>query len=331
MVNIALIGYGYWGPNVARNIFESKMSNLVSICDKKEKRLQLAKDKYLNQTKYTTDYREYLLDQNIHAIAIVVETESHFQIAKEAILAGKHVFIEKPITQRVDEAEELITLANKMKVTIHVDHIMIYHPAIKLMKKLNDTGELGDLIYFDSSRMNLGKIKNDVSAMWDLAVHDIAIIDYLIGGKLPNYMSAMGTKFWSKKESLTFLNLKYDKFLAQLKSSWISPIKERKMILAGTKKMIVFDDMRNTEKIIIYDKGFDKVSKFENVEYSDYAVEVREGNALIPTLPKEDALRNSIEHFIECFVEGKKSESGPEQALRVIKILEQADINLLNN
>ncbi len=328
MINIALIGYGYWGPNVARNIFESRLTNLHSICDIRPNRISLAKEKFLEQTRYTKNYKEFLNNPDIDALAVVVETESHFKIAKDGILAGKHIFLEKPITLNVFEAEELAELAKKKNLKIHVDHIMIFHPAIKFMKRLIENGELGELIYFDSSRLNLGKIKNDVSAMWDLAVHDIAIIDYLIDGKTPQYITAMGEKFWSKKESLTFLNLKYQKFLAQLKSSWISPIKERRMIIAGTKKMIVFDDMRGAEKLIIYDKGFDTSNKFNNIEYSEYAIEVREGDALIPSLPTEDALKNSIEHFVNCVINNCESISGPEQALRIIKILEKADLIL---
>jgi predicted dehydrogenase len=328
MLNIALIGYGYWGPNIARNIFDSKLTNLVSICDIKPERLELAKSKYLNQTKYTNDYREYLDNNEIDAIAIAVETESHFKIAKEFILSGKQIFIEKPMTSSVKEAVELGELARQRNVTIHVDHIMIYHPAIRKVMRMIDNGEMGELIYFDFARLNLGKIKNDVSAMWDLAVHDLAIIDFLTHGSIPEQITLMGEKFWSKKESLTFLNLKYKNFLAHIKSSWISPVKERRMIIAGTKKMVVFDDMKNNDKMIIYDKGFDIDSNFNNIEYSSYALKVREGDAQIPNLEYEDALLNSIEHFVQVVNDKKPSFSGPEQATRIIRILEEAD-NLL--
>jgi predicted dehydrogenase len=328
MINIALIGYGYWGPNVARNIFESKLTKLYSVCDIRPERLNIAKMKFLEQTTYSTDYKNYLNNHEIDALAIAVETESHFKIAKEAILAGKHVFLEKPMTPSTAEAEELKELALKHNVKLHVDHIMLFHPAIKRIKKMVDSGEMGELIYFDSSRLNLGKIKNDVSAMWDLAVHDLAIIDFLIGGKSPDAISVMGEKHWSKKESLTFLNLKYNRFIAHLKSSWISPVKERRMIIAGTKKMVVFDDMRSTENMIIYDKGFELDNKYENIEYLDYALKVREGDALIPHLPIEDALKNSIEHFAQSIVSKADSYSNADLAIRIIKILEEADKKL---
>ncbi|MGA2406153.1 MAG: Gfo/Idh/MocA family oxidoreductase [Bacteroidales bacterium] len=330
IINIALIGYGYWGPNVAKNIFESKLTKLYSICDKRPERLDLAKTKYLSQTNYNIDYNDLLKNIEIDAIAIVVETSAHFKIAKEAILAGKNVFLEKPMTSNSSDAEELKELASQNHVKLHVDHIMLFHPAIKKIKSMVESGEIGELIYFDSSRLNLGKIKNDVSAMWDLAVHDLAVIDFLINGISPDQISVMGEKHWSKKESLTFLNLKYGRFIAHLKSSWISPVKERRIIVAGTKKMIVFDDMRSSENLIIYDKGFNSNSKYENIEYEDYAPEVREGNALIPHLQIEDALKNSIEYFANIIVNDNISYSGADQAIRIINILEQADILLKN-
>jgi predicted dehydrogenase len=328
MLNIVLIGFGYWGPNVARNIYESKLCNLYSICDLRHERLNLARDKYMEQTRYTTDYSVFLSDPLVDAIAIVVETESHFRIAKEAIIAGKHVFIEKPITANVEEAEELKQLAKKHHVIIHVDHIMVFHSVIKRIKQMIVSGEMGELIYFDSSRLNLGKIKNDVSAMWDLAVHDLAVIDYLLDGKSPDTITAMGEKFWSRKESLTFLTLKYGKFLAHLKSSWISPIKERRIIVAGTRKMVVFDDMRSMENFIIYDKGFSPDQHFENIEYLDYAAKAREGDALIPNIPYEDALLNSVEHFVNVIEKGITQLAGVDQAIRIIKALETAELIL---
>jgi predicted dehydrogenase len=328
VINIALIGYGYWGPNLARNIFESKHTNLFAICDHNTERLEFARLKYLAQTNYCLNYSDLINDNNVHAVAIAVETESHFFIAKEAILAGKHVFIEKPMTPNVKEAIELRCLAKENNVRIHVDHIMIFHPAIRRIKNMINDNELGKPIYFDSSRLNLGKIKNDVSAMWDLAVHDLAVIDYLIGGIAPDTISVMGEKYWSKKESLTFLTLKYKRFIAHLKSSWISPVKERKIIVAGTKKMVVFDDMLAGEKFLIYDKGFDTEEKYEKIEYTDYAVKVRMGDVLIPSMPIEDALLNSVEHFANAVQSNLDSISNADQAIRIIEILEAADKQL---
>lgn len=323
MLNVALIGYGYWGPNVAKNIFNSNKTNLLAICDKNPERLEKAKKIYIEQTQYTTDYLELLNNKDIDAIAIAVETESHFKIAKDVIDSGKHLFIEKPFTSNYKDACELKQIADEKGLIIHVDHIMVFHPIIKKIKQLINDGEIGDIIYFESSRMNLGQIKKDVSAMWDLAVHDLAVIDYLSGSKEPYYINAVGEKRYSTKETITFLTMRYDGFIAHIKSSWISPVKERRMIISGTKKMVVFDDMKNVDKLMIYDKGFD-LSKSIN-EYDDYAIKVRTGDLLAPFIPEEDALSNSVEHFAHCVESDTLSLSNASQAIRMIKILEKAD------
>ncbi len=324
MTNIALVGFGYWGPNVAKNIFNNPKFNLVAICDYKEERLQKAKEIYIEQTKYEKDYKKFLEDETIEAIAIAVETSAHYKIAKDALNAGKHIYVEKPFTSTIKEAKELEELARKKGLKIHVDHIMIFHPVIKKIKEIIDSGELGELLYIDASRLNLGQIKKDVSAMWDLAVHDLSIIDYLSNGKKPFYISAIGEKIYNPKESLVFLSMRYDGFIAHIQSSWISPLKERRLVVAGTKKMLVFDDMKVSEKLMIYDKGVNVISG-EDVEYSDYAVKIREGDLLIPYIPQEDALYNSLEHFRQAIVENKESIASAKQAIRLLEILHSAD------
>lgn len=324
-MNIALIGYGYWGPNVAKNIFANKKLRLHTICDLKQVRLDKAHNLYVEQSLYETDYRKLLRNPEILAVAVAVETSAHFQLVKDALNAGKHVYVEKPFTSTVSEAEELRNLAFEKGLIIHVDHIMMYHPCIQKIRELIVSGELGEFLYIEAMRMNLGQIKKDVSAMADLAVHDLSIIDYLSDGKEPFYIKAVGEKKYNPKESLTFLMLRYHDFIAHIQSSWISPLKERKLIVAGTKKMVVFDDMKpSTEKLTIYDKGVDVVAG-SDVEYEDYAVKTRVGDILIPYIPEQDALFNSIDHFATCIESGKPSASGPDQAIRVLKILELAD------
>lgn len=324
-MNIALIGYGYWGPNVAKNIFANKKLRLHTICDLKQARLDKAHNLYVEQSRYETDYHKLLSNPEIQAVAVAVETSAHFQVVKDALNAGKHVYVEKPFTSTVREAEELTQLAADKGLIIHVDHIMMYHPCIQKIRELIVADELGDLLYIEAMRMNLGQIKKDVSAMADLAVHDLSIIDYLSDGKEPFYIKAVGEKKYNPKESLTFLMLRYRDFIAHIQSSWISPLKERKLIVAGTKKMVVFDDMKpSTEKLTIYDKGVDVIAG-NDVEYEDYAVKMRVGDILIPYIPEQDALFNSISHFAACIESGKPSASGPEQAIRVLKILERAD------
>lgn len=327
-MNIALIGYGYWGPNVAKNIYANKKLHLHTICDLKQARLEKAHNLYVEHSSYEIDYQKVLSNPEVKAIAVAVETSAHFQVVKDALIAGKHVYVEKPFTSTVSEAEELTALAEKNGLIIHVDHIMMYHPCIQKIRDLVTSGELGDILYIEAMRMNLGQIKKDVSAMADLAVHDLSIIDYLSDGKEPFYIKAVGEKKYNPKESLTFLMLRYNDFIAHIQSSWISPLKERKLIVAGTKKMVVFDDIKpSTEKLTIYDKGVDVIAG-SDVEYEDYAVKTRVGDIWIPYIPEQDALFNSIDHFASCIELNQQSQSGPEQAIRVLKILETAEATM---
>ena len=328
MLTFALIGYGYWGPNVARNLYKNKQINFKYICDLKQDRLDLAKDLYANDILYTTQFDEVVADDSVDAVCLAVETSAHFDLAKRVIEAGKHLYVEKPFTDNVAQARELKELAEKYGVTIHVDHIMIYHPAIVKIKEIIDAGDLGDIIYMDCSRMNLGKVKNDVSAMWDLTVHDLSIIDYLSDGAEVKSVNSIGRVIYSTKPSVTFINVDYGSFIANLKANWISPIKERKLIIAGTKKMIVYDDVDVLNKLIVYDKGFDVLRASDPMEYSEFVVKTRSGDAVIPKLEVQDALYNSLEHFRQCIANHTESLSGPNAAIRVLKVLEEADKNM---
>ena len=325
MVNIALVGYGYWGPNVAKQLYANKEYNFEIICDKKTSRLEKAKDLYAESLKYTLDFNEVINDDTIDAVALAVETSAHYELAKQALLAEKDVYVEKPFTDNVKQAEELQKLARDKGRIIHVDHIMVYHPVIKKIRELVSSGELGDVIYFNCSRINLGQLKNDVSVMWDLSVHDLSIIDYLTNGAEPIKVKAIGTRAYSEKESVTFLSLDYGKFLANITASWLSPIKERRILIAGTKKMLVYDDVDVLNKLIVYDKGFDRI---EDIEYADYVIKTRSGDGIIPKLEQSDALYNSLEQFRQSIVTRKESATNADAAIRIIKILEKADKEL---
>ena len=321
MINIVQIGYGYWGTNVARNIMQSRETNMVALSDAVQSRLDAARNVYGSAIPdYTTDYEKYLNDPNVDAFALVIQTEPSFEIAKKILKAGKNLFIEKPMASDTARAEELNRLAHENGVVLHVDHIMIFHPIIRYIKKMYDEGMVGDLIYFDISRMNLGPIRKDVNAMLDLAVHDLAVIDYISGGKEPYHVEAIGEKHYGSQETLTYLTLKYDGFLAHIKSSWISPIKERRTMIGGTKKMVIFDDMKTMDKLTIFDQGIIETGE----EYGPYEFKARSGDITIPYIPQEDALRNSIEHFARCIEEGHESLANGEQGIKVIRILDRA-------
>ena len=327
-VNIVQIGYGYWGTNVARNIMQSRETNMIALADAVQGRLDAARNVYGSAIPdYTTDYEKYLDDPNVDAFALVIQTEPSFEVAKNILKAGKHLFIEKPMASNAARAEELTRLAHENGVVLHTDHIMIFHPIIRYIKRMYDEGALGDLIYFDISRMNLGPIRKDVNAMHDLAVHDLAVIDYISGGKEPYHVEAIGEKHYGSQETLTYLTLKYDGFLAHVKSSWISPIKERRTMIGGTKKMVIFDDMKTMDKLTIFDQGIIETGE----EYGAYEFKARSGDITIPYIPQEDALRNSIEHFTACIHEGRESLANGEQAIKVIRILDRAKEKLASN
>lgn len=288
----------------------------------------MAKDLYANDVQYTQSFDDVIADKSVDAVCLAVETSAHFELGKRVIEAGKHLYVEKPFTDNVAQAEELKKLAIEKEVTVHVDHIMIYHPAIKKIKEIIDAGELGDIIYMDCSRMNLGKVKNDVSAMWDLSVHDLSIVDYLSNGAEVKNVKSMGRIIYSTKPSVTFITADYGDFIANIKANWISPIKERKLIIAGTKKMLVYDDVDVLNKLIVYDKGFDVIKATDPMEYSEFVVKTRSGDALIPRLEVGDALFNSLEHFRQCILNKQESLSGPDAAIRVLTVLEKADKNM---
>jgi predicted dehydrogenase len=326
MLNMSLVGFGYWGPNVAKNLYNHPEINFSYICDKKEDSLEKAKSIYVEQVKYTPDYNVILKDKKVNAVALAVETSAHFELAKQAIEADKHVYIEKPFTSTVAEAMDLKVFAERNRKIIHIDHIMMYHSYIQKIKRLYDSGDIGDVVYFDASRMNLGQIKEDVNAMWDLAIHDLSILDYLFNPGWPNVINAIGHKSINKSEVTTFLLLKYGNLIANIKSNWLSPIKERKLIIAGTKKMLVYDDVSTVEKLKIYDSGL--ISNLDTSDYNTYVIKTRTGDILSPDIKTSDALYNSIDHFIECINTGRQSLSNPDQGIKMLKILEAADDQL---
>lgn len=329
MLNIVQIGYGYWGNNVAKNFVAANNTNLIALCDSDVTRLEKANAVYFDRIEYSTDYKKYLSNPKVDAFALVIQTEPSFEIAKEILNAGKHLFIEKPMATNSKRARKLMELSEEKDLKIHCDHIMVFHPIIRYIKKMYDEGELGELIYFDISRINLGPIRMDVNSMLDLAVHDLAVIDYISGGKEPYHIEAIGEKRYGDQETLTYLTMKYDGFISHIKSSWISPLKERRMMIAGTKKMVVFDDMKIVDKLTIYNHGI--IQRNPADDYGSYEYKARTGDIFIPNIQFEDSLKNSIEHFADCVLNNKPSLAGPDQALRVIKILDKAVEKLSQN
>ena len=322
MIKVMQIGYGYWGNNVAKKLLMSSNCTFSYLVETSEEK-RIVAQKNMPGVAVTDSYEEHLVD--VDAVVICTQTQYSFQIAMDAMEAGKHVFIEKPLAQNVVLAEKLIKKANERKVVLHCDHLMVYNPVIRYIKDLIDRDELGEIMYIDISRINLGIVRKDINAMLDLAVHDIAVVDYLLGRLEPEKLNAIGTRFFGEQDTITYLSMKNKNTLININSSWISPVKVRRSVIAGTKKMVIFDDTKLDGKLQIFDSGIDVV---QGSVYGEYEVKTRNGDVYIPHIPNEDALLNSIEHFINCVETGEESLSGPQQSLRVMKILEMAQKEL---
>lgn len=328
MIRVMQIGYGYWGNNVAKKLIASKLLELVALVETDEQKRKRAKEQLPGEIEILASYEEKLVSSEIDAVVICTQTEYSFAIAMEAMEHGKHIFIEKPVAKNVELASQLIAKAAEKNLILHCDHLMVYNPVIRYIKRMIDSGEIGDIMYIDISRINLGPIRKDINAMLDLAVHDIAVIDYFMDGLVPDELSAYGTKFFGTQETITYLTMKCGEVLININSSWVSPVKTRKMVVAGTKKMLVFDDIKMDDKLTIYDSGIDVVQG--NV-YGEYEFQTRVGDIHMPHINFEDSLQNSLEHFAGCVSERRPSLSGPEQCLRVMKVLEQAQERLQND
>lgn len=324
LLKVVQVGYGYWGANISRKLMESSKFELKALCEILPERVERARKALPEKVIISNSYEDYINDNEVEAFIIATQTELSYDIAMKVMAAGKHIFIEKPIATTVERTLKLNAMAYKMNVIMHCDHIMLYNPYYRYIKNMIDNGELGDLIYFDVSKLNLGPIRKDVNALMDLAVHDVAVIDYISGGKEALKLSAFGETPFGRQETLTYLTLKYDDFIAHIKSSWVSPIKVRQTMIAGTKKMVIFDDM-SFDKVKIYDCGIDVI---HGKEYGQYEFLNRTGDIYIPNIPFEDSLINSLEYFENCVQSGQQSISGPEPSLRVMKVLEWAQQEL---
>lgn len=324
MLNIAVVGIGSWGKNLVRNFNEIPESNLYACSDLQEEKLKIIKNFY-PKIKTTNDYDSILSDQRIDAVVISTPAITHFELAKKALLADKHVFIEKPMTLKVADSKELIEISEKKDKKIMVGHLMLFHPAIKKLKEIISKGELGDIYYIYSQRVNLGIIRNDESALWSFAPHDLSVIDHLLEQE-PETVSTRGESYLQNKiEDVVFLNLHFkDRKMAQLHLSWLDPNKLRKMTVVGSKKMVVFDDVESTEKLKIYDKG---VNQTEYNSYGDY-ITIRFGDINIPRIDMAEPLKIECQHFLDSIIKNKKPISNGYNGLRVVKILAAAQNSL---
>lgn len=329
MLKVGIVGIGYWGPNILRAFMSFSDVHVKTVCDLDEKRLQKISAQYPS-IETTTDYDSMLHDSDIDAVAVVVSSEKHFHLAKEALLSGKNVFVEKPLSLTSSDAQELVSLAEKEHKILMVGHLLEYHPAVNKMKDLINSGEVGDIYYIYSTRVNLGKIKSEENALWSLAPHDISVVLYLLDPMEPLEVQAIGGDYLKEGvEDVTIVNMRFEKkIIASVHVSWLDPHKIRKFTLVGNKKMLVFDDMETTEKIKVYDKGVDY-----NTDYSTYKeyCSLRFGDIVIPKVDIQEPLLIECRHFIDSIKTGKQPRTDGKDGLRVVKVLEAAQNSLDNN
>ena len=329
MIKIGIIGMGYWGPNLYRN-FDSSRDFLVKyVCDRDLKVLK--KISVRNEfTSKVNNYKNIINDRKIQAVVIATPVSTHYSIAKECLEAGKHIFVEKPLADTSKKCQSLINIAKKKSLSIFVDHTFLYTSAVNKMKEIASKKDFGNLLYYDSTRINLGLIQNDINVMWDLAVHDLAILNFIESSK-PKIVSAVGHRhFKSKPVTSAYLTVKYDNnFVAHINVNWLSPVKIRQTILGGSKKMILYNDLEPSDKIKVFNKGVDVI---KNENSPSNLVEYKVGDTFLPNLKNTEALKTAVLEFKKMIHNKKyKSISTGQNGMDVVKILEAADKSMVNN
>lgn len=323
IINIGVIGYGYWGPNLVRNFAEIPGAQVRTVSDFKPELLAKAQARYPT-LKVTTDYRDLLKDPKIDAIVIATPVSTHFDLALAALQAGKHVLVEKPMTTSSEQAIRLIEEAQRRNLVLMVDHTFVYTGAVRKMHDLIATKVVGDIYYYDSVRVNLGLFQHDINVIWDLAVHDLSIMDYLLPSQ-PYAISATGIGHVPREpENLAYLTLFFaNNLMAHIHVNWLAPVKVRRTLIGGSDRMIVYDDLEPSEKVKIYDKG---ITLNDNSAHSTYQMLVgyRTGDMWAPHLEVTEAIRTEGLHFIDCIQQGDRPITDGEAGLRVVKILEAA-------
>jgi predicted dehydrogenase len=324
MIRMGVIGYGYWGPQVLRNFHGTEGCEVAVVCDKSCESLRRATQAY-SHIRATTDPCEVLTSPDIDAVAVVTPVWTHFELAKAALENGKHVFVEKPFTSNAAQAEELIDLAESKDLQIMVDHTFLFTGAVRKIRQLVEDGTLGKLYYYDSTRVNLGLFQHDVNVIWDLAPHDLSIVDQLIDDK-PEVVIATGQKHLNGFEDLAYITIYFrNSIIAHINVNWLSPVKVRTTLIGGEKKMLVWNDLDADEKIKVYDKGVD-ISNGQSVR--DLLVSYRSGDMWSPKLEQTEALRAEAKYFIECISNNERPFNDGVAGLRVVRILEAADKSL---
>jgi predicted dehydrogenase len=326
MINIGIVGYGYWGPNLVRNFAETNGLNVAAVADLDTKKLEVVARRY-PAVRTTTRFQDLLDDPTIDAIAVATPVNTHYQLGLAALKAGKHLWLEKPMCETSDEARRLVDEAEKRRLTLIVDHTFIYTGAVRKMAEIVHTGDLGKVYYYDSTRVNLGLFQRDVSVISDLAVHDFAILQFLLQDH-PAAVTASGTNhFPGTPENLAFITLYYDSgTIAHTNVSWLAPVKVRQILLGGSKKMVHYDDLEPSEKIKVYDKGVSFTDDPQQIQ--EMRVGYRTGDMWAPKLDASEALRLEAEHFVDCIANSKRPQTDGRLGLGVVEVIEAATVSM---
>jgi predicted dehydrogenase len=328
MIRIGVIGYGYWGPNVVRNLRTLDGCEVATVCDRSPAALSRVAQA-CPDVAITTDPYDLMMSPKIDAIAVVTPVNTHFELAKAALQHGKHVFIEKPFTASTAQAEELIELAERRNLRIMVDHTFLFTGAVKKIRQLMDEGVLGDIYYYDSTRVNLGLFQHDVSVIWDLAPHDLAIMDFLIHEK-PEAVIATGETHLNGFVDVAYITVYFPKnTIAHINVNWLSPVKIRTTLIGGEKRMLVWNDLEADEKLKIYDKGV-QMSGNGNAQQGiyDLLVSYRSGDMWAPRIEQAEALKVELSYFLDCIRQDETPINDGVAGLRVVQLLEAADRSL---
>ncbi len=327
-VNVAQIGCGYWGPNLLRNLMSNKRCKMNIVIDVSPERLDFVRNLY-PAVKTSTNCDDIFNNPDIDAVVISTPAATHFELALKALESGKHILVEKPLAKTVGEVEKISALAQQKKLVAMVGHTFLYNNAVSYLKGLIDAGELGEIRYIYSQRLNLGRIRSDVDALWNFAPHDISIIQYLLGNPTPISVSRHGMSYVQEGiDDVVFLNITYlKKVIVNVHVSWLDPHRVRKITVVGSKKMAIYDDIAEN-KIAIYDKGIEPKAvlgedmDFDKPGFAEF--NHRSGDVLMPKIRFDEPLNTEINHFIDCIKEGAECITGPQHALKVVDILSAA-------
>lgn len=323
-MKIAVVGLGYWGPNLVRNFLSTDGVEQVLCFDANSNSANRAKKRF-PMVEVAESYEAILRRPDVDAVAVATPVSTHYKLGLQALKAGKHLLLEKPMAAGVEEATSLMEEAEKRKLTLMVDHTFVYTGAVRKIKEMIKDGEIGDVLYYDSVRINLGLFQHDVNVIWDLATHDISIMNFLLKQK-PVSVSAVGAIHYNHMEDVAYLSVRFaNNLIAHFHVNWLSPVKIRSIIIGGTKHMVVFNDMEPAEKLKVYDKGVEFKEK-ESI-YSAL-VQYRVGNMYAPVIPDKEALSLLAAEFIDCMKTGRKPITDGQAGLNVVRVLEAADASL---